>query len=448
MKVVATLGLSLLFSAPATFAQDASKPDTDSKSERATKEGSKASELAERQQRVQSAERELRDAQQAFQKAQREVQKAQRDAQNSAREQIAAARAKQKTAPMQRVIINRAGGDVRSIFRSGTSPLLATHGMDLTEADAVLRAQLGLPADQGLVVTQVIEKRLADQAGVKLNDVLVKLDEKPVGKVAQIQEILIKKGNHEIELIREGKPRKVSVSGLEQGSPDTATNYWIGVPVAPVDATLRSHLAALPKGAGLIATDVVSESPAAKAGIKKNDILIKFNGQDLGNQEALIEQVQKSAGKESKVEVLRAGKVEVITMTPEKRKASPYGTVSATFDLGSGPQVFTFGGPAMGEMSRLPNLGPAGDLSARIVGEMNNSLKGLDGKALEMLKLDGKLDAELQQQMKALTGQLEELRKAIEEIKKSVPAGKEPKAGVNDPTAVMDFLTLNPGAFW
>ena len=35
--------------------------------------------------------------------------------------------------------------------------------------------------------------------------------------------------------------------------------------------------------------------------------------------------------------------------------------------------------------------------------------------------------------MKALTGQIEDLRKAIEEMKKSLPAGKDAKTGFNIP---------------
>src|SRR4051812_28528861 len=48
---------------------------------------------------------------------------------------------------------------------------------------------------------------------------------------------------------------------------------WIGVMGAPMDESLRKHFD-LEDGQGILVGDVMQGSPADKAGIKKNDILL------------------------------------------------------------------------------------------------------------------------------------------------------------------------------
>ena len=189
-------------------------------------------------------------------------------------------------------------------------------GFDFVEADPVLRSQLSLPDDEGLVVVSVTAGGMADQAGIKDKDLIIKINSQPVADVAKAQNLLVKPGNPTIDLYRAGKPVQISLT-----MPKRAT-YWIGVPVNPVDATLRSQLPALPAEAGLIVTDVVADSPAAKAGVQKNDILIRTEDDLLTSNEVLIDRIQKSAGKEIKLDLLRAGKIVTVNVTPVKRAAA------------------------------------------------------------------------------------------------------------------------------
>jgi hypothetical protein len=80
-------------------------------------------------------------------------------------------------------------------------------GVSLSEADDTLRAQLGLAAGEGLVVTELHEGTAAAEAGIGKHDVLVMLDGKRLATVdainAQIQEI--KDKPVELRLVRGGK---------------------------------------------------------------------------------------------------------------------------------------------------------------------------------------------------------------------------------------------------
>lgn len=101
--------------------------------------------------------------------------------------------------------------------------------------------------------------------------------------------------------------------------------YWIGLlggAITP-DHPLRAHLD-LPENVGLIVANVMPESPAAKAGLKKHDILLKANDKDLHEMQDLVELVMSEGPKKGQitVEVLRHNKRETVYLTPEERPAN------------------------------------------------------------------------------------------------------------------------------
>ena len=201
-------------------------------------------------------------------------------------------------------------------------PLDVNFGLGLSETDAALRAQLEIPDGEGIVVVELKAGGLADLSGLKLNDVLLSLGPEAAKTVPQARKILLDLGKQalEVKLIRQGKPRRMSLVGPDHSFPTEVVQYWIGVPVSPVDATLRSHLSLLPAEAGLIAIDVVKGSPADQAAVQKNDILIAIDGKPLKTSASLIEQVQATQGKPVPLKILRAGKELSIMITPIKRE--------------------------------------------------------------------------------------------------------------------------------
>ncbi len=199
-------------------------------------------------------------------------------------------------------------------------PLQANFGLRLAPADDALRAQLELAPGRGVVVVGVKPGGLAEQAGLKPNDVLTRLGDREVDGVESARMALLGLGEEtlEVKLIREGKPGRMSLVGPEHGFPPESAEFWIGVPVSPVDPTLASHLPALKSGVGLIVNDVVKGSPAEVAGLLKNDILATMDGKPLTNR-SLIEQIQASQGRPMPLEILRGGKPLTITVTPARR---------------------------------------------------------------------------------------------------------------------------------
>src|SRR5262249_44791469 len=98
---------------------------------------------------------------------------------------------------------------------------------------------------------------------------------------------------------------------------------WLGVAIQPVDATLGKALGT--GGAkGALVAEVVPRGPAERAGIKAGDVIVSLDGSPVASSEDLPRMVARHApGSQSKLEILRNGKREVVKLTLEELKEEP-----------------------------------------------------------------------------------------------------------------------------
>ena len=97
---------------------------------------------------------------------------------------------------------------------------------------------------------------------------------------------------------------------------------WLGVGADEVPEVLASQLG-LNHGEGLVATMVASNSPAAKAGLQKHDVLVELDGQLLVHPAQLRKLVRAhKEGDNVKITYYRAGKKDSVTATLGKTKDS------------------------------------------------------------------------------------------------------------------------------
>jgi beta-lactamase regulating signal transducer with metallopeptidase domain len=97
-----------------------------------------------------------------------------------------------------------------------------------------------------------------------------------------------------------------------RGRGRTSGRGSLGVSVEKPSAALADQLN-LPAGKGLIITAVKADSPAAKAGLKVNDVLLEVNGQPVSSDSgALTRALDKARGEPASAVVLRKGKRETI----------------------------------------------------------------------------------------------------------------------------------------
>jgi len=145
------------------------------------------------------------------------------------------------------------------------------------------------------------------------------------GAIVQAQEDAKSDG-----VVKIGRPDQAQPDAKTPGADEddqsrpAAPKYWIGLLGGPVpaDNPLRAHLD-LPKDQGLLVANVVPNGPAAKAGLKQYDILLKGNGNDLHEMKDLIDLVMSEGAKKGQItlDVLRHNKHENISLKPEDRPA-------------------------------------------------------------------------------------------------------------------------------
>lgn len=98
-------------------------------------------------------------------------------------------------------------------------------------------------------------------------------------------------------------------------------SYWIGLRGRGVeDPVLRTQLQ-LAEDMGVVIEDIVPDSPAEKAGLRKHDIILRANDDVVDSMENLQQHVQAGHDKPIELKLLRLGKEIAVTVTPEQRPA-------------------------------------------------------------------------------------------------------------------------------
>jgi serine protease Do len=93
---------------------------------------------------------------------------------------------------------------------------------------------------------------------------------------------------------------------------------WLGVVIQSVDKDMASAYG-LERAQGAQVAEVAADGPAAKAGVKDGDLIVKFNGQDINTSSDLPHVVGRIApGTKVAMDVIRKGKREVLNVTVGK----------------------------------------------------------------------------------------------------------------------------------
>lgn len=106
---------------------------------------------------------------------------------------------------------------------------------------------------------------------------------------------------------------------VEIESQPTETAYWIGLRGRNVEEPVLRTQFQLAADMGVVVEQIVPESPAAKAGLRQHDILLRANGEALQSMEQLAEAVRTSEGQPLKLQLIRLSKEETIVVVPEER---------------------------------------------------------------------------------------------------------------------------------
>lgn len=138
----------------------------------------------------------------------------------------------------------------------------------------------------GVVVERVMEGSPAAQAGIRVGDVVTRFNGRPTTSGGRFRSAIAftPPGTPAtIEVVRNGRPQTITVTLVDRATGEAARTGGrafrdLGFAIAPFEQADADRLN-FPLGAtGLIAIDVVANSPAAEADLRQNDIIVAVNG--------------------------------------------------------------------------------------------------------------------------------------------------------------------------
>jgi len=202
-------------------------------------------------------------------------------------------------------------------------------GVRIQDVDKDTMKALGLKNRQGALVPQVEAGSAADKAGIQAGDVIVSVDGQVIHKA---HDLPIKIARHQpgdkvlVEVIRNGKRKVIPVIVEEMPDDMTAQKQQKtslakhGILVQPLTKALAEQLRTR-SDKGVVVKQVLQRSPAARAGIQRNDVIIRIDGHVIDSVRT-FEKYAKNLSKGHALRVLldRHGDQVFVIVVPPKAK--------------------------------------------------------------------------------------------------------------------------------
>jgi Do/DeqQ family serine protease len=166
--------------------------------------------------------------------------------------------------------------------------------------DPALAKAFGLSTTRGAVINQVMPGSPAEKAGLKSEDIILKVNGREISSFLQLRNIvgLMRVGEKvDLDILRNGKPKTVTVVigkatdativGGKAGGDDLHPAL-AGATFAAIDDATAKRL----RASGIQVQEVAPGSAAAHAGLRPNDVILSVNRQPVTS----IEQFTKLAG--------------------------------------------------------------------------------------------------------------------------------------------------------
>ncbi|GAB6888088.1 DegQ family serine endoprotease [Desulfothermus okinawensis JCM 13304] len=199
-------------------------------------------------------------------------------------------------------------------------------GVTIQDVDENTAKALGLNEPKGALVASVLKGQPAQKAGIKVGDVIIAVNDKPVSDSHDLTRKIGQLPPHsktKITIWRNGKvkelwitlgERKTNVALGEEGTPEGFSDYILGMKVREVTQEDVDKYN-LDNDKGLLVVDVKPGSKAEESDIRPFDILLKGNFKELNSVDDLKEVIEKDAKKKGALLLLIRRKGQTIFRT-------------------------------------------------------------------------------------------------------------------------------------
>ena len=202
-------------------------------------------------------------------------------------------------------------------------------GVSIQPVDADLAASLDLPAARGAIVTAVSPTGPAEKAGLKRGDVIVGINNQPVGDSNVLRNLVasIAPGtNVKVSALRDGReqnfqvalaelPARKPAEGEDESEGDsTVGSGKFGLTLQNLTADAASRLGLDPGDQGLLVTRINPAGAAANAGIRQGDLIQEVNRKPVRTLAEFSAAVQQSGSRPVLLLIKRRDAVIYVTL--------------------------------------------------------------------------------------------------------------------------------------
>ncbi|HVJ09633.1 MAG TPA: PDZ domain-containing protein [Acidisarcina sp.] len=323
-------------------------------------------------------------------------------------------------------------------------------GVDIRDIDSDRAGALKLKEAKGAEIVTVDHDAPAGKSGLRVHDVILEMNGQAVEGVEQLRRLLRETPSGRtvtFVVSRNGVLTNVSVqladrATVEQeawnnhisvpepppamgfnsstaGSPHGLMGGWslgkgsalyVGAIMDPVAPQLANYIG-VQEGMGLLVKSVDSKSPAATAGLKQNDVVLKINQDTLSTRADWERELRENYGKSVQLTIVRDRKQQVLTMqagSPKNQKKK-----SELDWPGFAPSKAEIDALVASAKQEMPNID-----SRALAEEVRKSLSGVNPDAIRQQM------EEMRQQMPELftPQQMDQLRREMDRLRQELPA--------------------------
>src|SRR5580700_9567036 len=204
-------------------------------------------------------------------------------------------------------------------------------GADVQSLTPDLAQALGLPADIGVIVSDVFPEGPAAQAGLKVEDVIVALDGFPVDNVplftlglylmnqGDSAKVTVVRGSQKLDLVLPiYEPRNDAARLSELGDPTKDVIPRLGIVGANITPEVVSILGDMRIPSGVLVTSIVADRLAVDSGLSAGDIIHSLNRKQVKTVDELRNAFTAlKPGEPAAMQIERNGKLTYVTFEME-----------------------------------------------------------------------------------------------------------------------------------
>ena len=181
-------------------------------------------------------------------------------------------------------------------------------GVSIQEVDSGLAEKLGLDRPMGALITHILDGTPAEEFGLQKGDVIVAINNQKIRNVNHLRAVIAMykpMATVSISILRDGQTQNVSVTLSERSmqalraaeDPEGYTDLWKGLSLQNLTADLAKKLGHT-ASEGVLIADVAPGSAAAKAGLRKGDLILEVENHPIDNVEEFKSAAEKVEGED------------------------------------------------------------------------------------------------------------------------------------------------------